>query len=138
LVAEAVKEWAYNVDNVYPETGITKTMRDVDQLALEFPTTYSGRSSEGNTNALFPLAAIDGALAALFPYAELMHYLPSQWKSNVDADVMIERIKGKLTAKEHTRTKLPAKSLQHNVWDGIGVGLKFLGRLDRQRVFARE
>lgn len=110
----------------------------VDQLAMEFPTTYGGRASTGNTNALFPLAAIDGALAALLPKAELTYYLPREWKSNMDPDAMIERIKSRLSPEELTCVELPAKSLQHNVWDGIGVGLHFLGRLTPKKIFARE
>ncbi|KKW46542.1 MAG: hypothetical protein UY96_C0003G0045 [Parcubacteria group bacterium GW2011_GWB1_56_8] len=122
-VAEAVSNWVWMIP---------------DHLVLEFPTSYGGRASTGNTNALFPLAAIDGAFAALFPNAELTYYLPREWKGNTDADVMIERIKSRLTPEEYVRVELPAKSLEHNVWDGIGVGLAYLGRLAPKKAYARE
>jgi hypothetical protein len=118
----------------------TKTIGEdeVTNLICEFPVVYSGRAARGDANDLFPLAAIDGALVALFPRADVTSYFPREWKSNVDADTMIERIKLRLSPEELTCVELPSKSLQHNVWDGIGVGLHFLGRLQPKRIFARE
>lgn len=115
------------------------SVNGLDDLVLEYPQTYSGRAKRGDANDLFPLAAVDGALAALFPKAQLTSFLPFAWKQNIDADVMIERIKGRLTPEEKARVALPtAASLHHNVWDGVGVGLAHLGRLERKRAFAAE
>jgi hypothetical protein len=129
-VAQAVSAWAAeHVGPVFP------VHMDV---MLEFPQTYGGRASTGNTEALFPLAAIDGALAALFSYANVMHCLPHSWKGSIDPDAIVERVKDRLSVEEKSRIVLPAAGLQHNVFDAIGVGLKFLGRFERRRVFASE
>lgn len=110
----------------------------LDFLILEWPRTYAGRSAKGDTRDLFPLAGIDAALASLFIESNIIYYLPQQWKSNVNAEVMIERIKTRISEEEKANIVLPCKSLEHNVWDSIGIGLYFLNRLDRHRVYSRE
>jgi hypothetical protein len=56
-------------------------------------------------------------------------YEPSAWKGSVPKDVMIERIKRRLSPEEHARVDLPrAKSLHHNIWDAVGIGLYHLKR----------
>jgi hypothetical protein len=67
-------------------------------------------------------------------------FFPRDWKGTVDPDaVCIPRIKERLSATEHQKVQLPgAEDLAHNVWDGVGVGLKCLGRFEPRRVFAKE
>ena len=117
----------------------SRSFAALNTLVLEWPQTYSGRASRGDTNDLFPLAGVDAALAVLFPGAGVTRYTPHEWKGSVDGDVMIERIKGRLSDEEKAAVTLPsAKGLAHNVFDACGVGLKFLGRLDRHRSFPRD
>lgn len=136
---ECVKSVAFTVKGWVTARAVANLNRDeeVSRLVLEFPQTYGGRAARGDANDLFPLAAIDGALAALFPRAEVTSYFPREWKSNIDPDVLIKRIESRLTPEEHARVELPAKSLQHNVFDAIGIGLAFLGRLEPRKVYAR-
>lgn len=116
-MARAVHEWA--------GTGMFK-------LVVEWPQTYHGRSSRGDANDLFPLAGIGAALAMTRMPWELKHYRPQEWKGNVNADVMIRRIQSKLWPEEMKSVVLPkAKSLHHNVWDAVGIGLKYVGRLGK-------
>jgi hypothetical protein len=128
-MAIEVKSWT----SIY----VDSSREALDRLVLEFPQTYGGRAAKGDANDLFPLAAIDGAIVALFPRADVTSYFPREWKSNMDPDALIARVKGRLTPEEHVRVELPAPSLQHNVWDGVGVGLCFLGRLAPKKIFAR-
>jgi len=66
-------------------------------------------------------------------------YYPRDWKGTADADeVVIPLIQSRITEIERSRVQLPSASLAHNVWDGVGVGLKLLGRLEPRRVFHRE
>ena len=96
-------------------------------LAIEFPQIYHAYA-KGDRNDLLELAATIGALT----YGLRMpvtRYLPREWKGQVPKKIMCDRIKKKLLPIEMTHVQLPVKSLQHNVWDGIGIGLKHLGRL---------
>lgn len=99
------------------------------RLVIEWPQVYRAGRGRGDPNDLLGLAAVDGALAAICLDYKVVTYLPREWKGQVPKDVMVERIKSRLTPEELTRVELPAKSLQHNVYDAIGLGLKDLGRL---------
>jgi hypothetical protein len=103
-------------------------------VVLEWPTVYAGRASRGDARDLFPLAGIDTAIAVNYVGCEIVHYVPFEWKSNMNPDVLIRRIQGRLSSEETKRVKLPsAKSLAHNVWDGIGIGLHYLKRLNKSQ-----
>lgn len=124
---------------------ITEAVRKGGQttidLAIECPVVYSAAFQKGDQNkSIVPLTLVVGAVAACYPFRDLTTYAPRDWKGTADADlVCIPLIKDRLTEIEHTRVQLPsAEDLAHNVWDGIGVGLKLLGRLEPRRVFAKE
>jgi hypothetical protein len=113
-------------------------------LAIECPRVYQAAHQLGDQNtSIIPLTLVVGAVAgwagSLY-VEEITQYFPRDWKGTVDPDeVMIPRIKERLNETERTRVQLPtADDLAHNVWDGVGVGLKLLGRLEPRRVFARE
>lgn len=94
------------------------------RLVIEKPQIYTQNKLKGDPNDLIDLACVVGALGVLMIRQELTTYLPRQWKGQVPKHVMIERIKGKLSEDERKRIELPsAKSLQHNVWDAVGIGL---------------
>ena len=64
--ARSVVEWVewslLAID--HPVAPGRKRHQSLGCLVLEWPQTYSGRSSRGDTNKLFPLSGVDGALAA--------------------------------------------------------------------------
>lgn len=116
----------------------------VDVLVVEWPQMYGGRASRGDSNDLLPLTGVDCAIAALHPNAAVHHYVPHSWKGSIekpkkaaDPYPIEERVKKKLTPEENSRVHWP-KSEKHgwDVSDGLGVGLKFLGRFERHRVYA--
>lgn len=122
---------------------IDKDFDKPTMLILEWPQIYVSRIREGkmqeDPNDLLSLCGVDAALSGLFLDVPVTHYLPNFWKGNMDGDVMVERIKGRLHPDEKDRVELPsAKGLGHNVWDAIGIGLKYHDRLERKRVYARE
>lgn len=66
--------------------------------------------------------------------ARTTRVVPKAWKGTVPKAVMVERIKGRLTADERAivdALKL-APSKLHNVYDGIGLFLWTVGRLERK------
>lgn len=117
----------------------------LDVLVVEMPQTYGGRSSKGDANDLFSIAAVDGALAAVFPSAYVKAYRPHEWKGSIqkpkraaDPYPIERRVKSILSAKENARVEWPKNAkLRMDVVDGIGIGLFYLGRFN-QRVFPRE
>jgi hypothetical protein len=98
------------------------------KVVIERPQVYQQRKLKGDPNDLVSVALMAGAFcgyagsSALRP--EIVSVFPRYWKGQVDPDVMIERIKGKLSKEETGRVELPRKkNLQHNVWDAVGIGL---------------
>lgn len=108
-----------------PFDGIT-----TNELAIEIPQAYHDRRQQkGDQNDLIALAVAAGEIIGRLGIPTT-RYLPRQWKGQVPKDVMVERIKKHLSQEELKRIELPsARSLQHNVFDAIGIGLHHLGRL---------
>lgn len=56
-------------------------------------------------------------------------YTASQWKKQLKKDMVTERVQKRLSLDELRAVDLPpAVSLQHNVWEAIGIGLVHLRR----------
>lgn len=112
-----------------------------DRLVLELPQTYGGRASRGDANDLLALAAVDGAVAVLFPLTSVQAIRPHQWKGGVPKPksargkyIVQERILERLSAEEQERiTWSKAEKLKWDVADAIGVGLWALGRFGCRR-----
>jgi Holliday junction resolvasome RuvABC endonuclease subunit len=53
-----------------------------------------------------------------------VEYEPKTWKKQVPKHIKLKRIQNSLLESEKTRVKIPSKkSLAHNVWDAVGIGL---------------
>ena len=98
----------------------------LDQVVVELPQVYTRDKSKGNPNDLIKVAAVAGALLKGILADRQMFVLPAEWKGNAPKEVTENRCRVDLSAEELDRVELPAKSLQHNVWDAIGIGLWFL------------
>jgi hypothetical protein len=98
-------------------------------LAYEMPQVYM--SDPGKAKSLFPLALTDGAVAHALRPSEIIEYKPHDWKGSVDPDVMTKKIQTRwMTAADHKAVVMPsAKSLAHNIFDAIGIGIYHLRRL---------
>lgn len=96
-----------------------------DEVVVELPQVY--RNSPGPA-ALIDLAFVDGYVCGAWgcPWTT---YLPKAWKGNQPKEATQRRIKEALTPKELECINMPCASLQHNVWDAIGIGMKHLGRI---------
>lgn len=94
------------------------------------------RTSKDPNRSLVPNLQICANLAGMLDGSQWLTYLPREWKGTLDPDAFIERIKGRLDRIE-TEQVADVGALTHNVWDAVGLGLKYLGRLERIRVVPR-
>jgi hypothetical protein len=105
----------------------------LDQIVIEKPQVYVRSRSKGDPNDLIDLALAAGAITQALrmgsPFASIHEYKPAEWKGQLPKDICVERTRFALTDDERKRVNLPrAKSLAHNVWDSVGIGLKHLKR----------
>jgi hypothetical protein len=95
------------------------------KAVIEFPQFYSRRAlGKGDPNDLLNLAAVVGAITTHYLYPVIVR--PREWKGQAPKDVTEARVRKELSKVEMARVDLPAKSLRHNVFDAIGIGLWFL------------
>jgi len=107
-------------------------------VIVEMPKVYPAARQKGDQNDLMNLVGVVASIVNLGMSDRRRIVYPRDWKGTLDPDDMIERIKGRLSSTEHGRVRLPsAATLQHNVWDAIGIGLHVVGRLEPKRVIAR-
>ena len=89
------------------------------------------RGGKADPADIIKLAILCGALAQHYieTGAEVIFVEPAEWKGQTPKDITTERSKAALTDREQQRVVLPgAKSLAHNVWDAVGIGLWFARR----------
>jgi hypothetical protein len=104
---------------------IRERLISVTEITIELPQVYVRSRSKGDPNDLIQLAAVVGALAGTL-LGKITIYKPAEWKGQATKEVTKNRCLEKLRPDETARIVLPAKSLQHNVWDAIGLGLHHL------------
>lgn len=104
----------------------------LDTVVIEKPRVYDGQHQKGDQRDIVDLAILVGALTqALAPSAKVvLHVEPSGWKGQTPKAVTEARARAALAEDELAAVELPsAKSLHHNVWDAVGIGLWRLGRM---------
>lgn len=108
-------------------------------VVIEMPRVYPASRQKGDPNDLLRLACVVGRLQEHYlREGKLVHLVePRTWKGTLAKEAMTERIKGRLATSERTSVELPAKALEHNVWDAVGIGLHALGRLTPRRFISR-
>ncbi len=130
------KDWADLAGNIlsdlynrYPDS-----IRERFDLAIEKPKIYHQSKQKGDQRDIIELAMAVGAIVTCVAIeAKATIYEPHEWKGSTPKDIMIVRIKEQISPEEHTRITLPsAKSLRHNVFDAIGIGLHHLRKQRRK------
>jgi hypothetical protein len=128
-------------------------------IAMEWPQVYAQRQrGRKDPNDLLPLTALEGAIAGLMgplltDTADAVLYVPHDWKGSKGANPTARWVLDQLDPVETAQVEdlfpfLAALDTAegadedvshpaHNTLDAVGVGLKFLGRLERRRVIAR-
>lgn len=135
-IAERVRAMALGVTRALSREELTDA-----RLAVEWPVIYPGPRGrkKGNPNvSIVPLCAVAAAIAALLSHLPVTTYEPREWKGSIDGEKFIRtRIRPALYDFEERAFEPCAASLKHNVYDGVGVALKAVGRLERHRVIPR-
>lgn len=125
----------------------------VHLLGVETMQVYQGSRQKGDPNDLIPLAHVAGFLHAAIRPARAVYYRPREWKGQVPANECCRRVIGRLSPLECSRVDGLDRFLaalataeranrevggtDHNTIDGVGIGLKLLGRFEPRRVIAR-
>ena len=108
----------------------------IHTVIVEIPRVYPAANQKGDQNDLIALAGVAYALACAVVSAEKrVRYFPREWKGTIDGDTMVKRIEARLSAQEQAAIETCPASLRHNVIDAIGIGLKYVDRLEPHRVF---
>lgn len=108
-----------------------------DQLAIETMQWYDAGAQLGDQNDLGGVQLVAGAIIGKLDLL-CISYLPHDWKGTVNGDTFTNRILERLSDTEKRAIVHVSDSVDHNTIDGVGVGLKCLGRLETRRVFSRE
>ena len=99
----------------------------VADLIIEHPRVYPGMPKT-DPNDLVDVAVAGAAVAGAFCTNTISVY-PSEWKGQVKKQVMLNRIKSKLTPDELLRVEWTNKSDNEDILDAIGIGLWHFKRL---------
>lgn len=121
---ERVQKWRDMAYWVNVEVG---DLGEVD-LVMEVPQIYGGPRAE-DPNDLLDLAGVLGAIASSFAIAEVQWSpLPREWKGQLPKEITQKRVDAKLSPMEKAKIQWPIKSLAHNVYDAIHLGIVYLER----------
>lgn len=113
-------------------------LTSIDTVVIERPQAYSGAQQSANPEDVADLCVVVGALAAtlrplLTPLGGVLFVRPADWKGQVPKEIMKGRAEAALTADEVSAIELPkaVKTLGHNVWDAVALGLWREGRIGK-------
>lgn len=104
----------------------------VCQVVVEIPQVYQ-HARGVNPDDLLQLAGVDGAILGRLHGAEVISYRPAAWKGQTPKEITQARTEAVLAPGERKAMEMPAKSLQHNVWDAVAIGLAHLRLTGRAR-----
>lgn len=104
---------------------------DMTKIVIEKPQAYHEKAKQkGDQNDLIELSIVVGLIVAGLAWGmspEVVYYLPREWKKQMKKEITTPRILAALSPEERAAIQLPkAKGLQHNVYDGIGIGLNHI------------
>lgn len=124
--------WCGIADSVafFIEQSMDLNIDRLTKVCIELPQIYVRSRSKGDPNDLIQIAAVVGSICSLLciPPEACQIIKPAEWKGQVPKDVVENRCKNVLTKDELSKVAKVTKSLQHNVWDAVGIGLWFLKR----------
>lgn len=128
-MALAVSAW------VHQRVGLHRSVTD---MAVEVPKVYQASQQKGDQNDLIPLGLVVGCVIGLIRPVKVTQYFPRDWKGTIDADSCTARIIKRLSREELLRCEECPASLAHNLFDAVGIGLKYVGRFEPNKVYDSE
>lgn len=105
--------------------GVASTVADflggatLARLVLEYPRTYGGRASRGDTNDLIALAAVVGCLTATIKAETVSVVTPTEYKGQLPKKIAHERARARLSASELALVPRLSKAASEDMWDAI-------------------
>lgn len=105
-------------------------------VIIEKPRVYQTGLQKGDQRDIVNLALAVGAIGQLLRpkwLDSLIFVEPHEWKGQVPKEIMQKRIDKTLTAEELSKIVWPSKSLRHNVYDAIGLGLWGISKAPKTR-----
>ncbi len=137
VLAEKVGMWVRENATTKKLSGIFAA--DIFRLVVEVPRIYPAGSQKGDQNDLIGVALVAGAVASAVMSEDVIQYFPREWKGTAKKEDVIEIIKSRIDSEESKAVILPrAQDLAHNVWDSVGIGLHYFGRLLPARKYHKE
>lgn len=128
--------WKTATPRAFVDFVASRGAHDPGIVVFERMQIYHGSKQKGAQEDLVKLLVIGAQLAGATQIAfgsSIHSYHPHEWKGQLPKSVHHERIKKRLSPAELDRIELPkAKTLAHNVWDAVALGLYHLGRVDRE------
>jgi hypothetical protein len=123
-------------------------------LVAEWPQIYTRDKSKGDPNDSVPLAGVCGCLAGMLRFhparqtasddLECVSYLPGEWAGRTPKDETVKGCKDspraiKIVSRLTQSERVVWDAIKyHDAIDAVGIGLKYLGRFERRRVFHRD
>jgi hypothetical protein len=109
----------------------------ISEIVFERPPAYWADSPK-KTLHLQGLLGVCCVLAGMFSRARATAYYPKEWKGTLNKEQTEARANARLSHEEITHVTL-TQNKDHNsdIWDSIGIGLRFLGRFEPRKVYAR-
>ncbi len=115
------KNWQETADDVFKYVPVPQV---VETIVIERMQIYKD-TPLAHANDCITLSLMSGRVAGMFPNCNVIEYTPAKWKGGTPKAIMTERIIGLLSQDELDRITVPkAKSLMHNVYDAVGLGIR--------------
>jgi hypothetical protein len=129
----AVREW-YFAKTALGSEGLRLTKVLIEEQRID------GRTP--NPDDMLQVNGVAGACSVLFPDAgKPKGFWPETWKGSIPKADMTARIIARMEESPDERARIELegipKNLQHNIYDGIGIGLYHFVRLDARKVIHR-
>lgn len=128
--AEKWRKMAYQVDYLLFKLEDREIL-----LVIEIPQVYSGPREE-DPNDLIDLAGVVGAITGKIINGHVeWSPTPREWKGQIKKEISKQRVDQRLSQDEKAKILWPIKSLAHNVYDALHLGIVYLereGLRDRQ------
>jgi hypothetical protein len=122
-----VEHWRKMAETTNIYTGIDSGQWT--ELIVEIPQIYGKGQEEKDPNDLIDLAGVVGAIASKICYGKVIWSpVPREWKGQLPKVISVKRVEEKLSDDEKKLIVWPSKSLKHNVYDALHLGLTYLSK----------
>lgn len=125
---ERAEKWRMMGQLVDDELGLSSGLAEDTWLVVEVPQVYGGPRNE-DPNDLIDLAGVLGSIIGRMNEGHVeWSPVPRDWKGQAPKRVTQQRVDERLGPDETITIEWPIKSLCHNVYDAIHLGIVYLER----------